>query len=159
MVNSLTTDENGTCTILDATGELTITVSKEGYTTKETSITVTEDMTLTIQLEEEDDSDLTDTLRNVRFTVKDGEGSGISEASINLVNTENSEITFANSNGGTGSSGGATIRNVSYGSYNVTVAKGTMEATFTLTVDETLAVTSGEDATITNNGVVVVLTE
>lgn len=159
MVNELTTGDDGTCTIPDVTGEIIITVSKEGYQSVTTPITVTEDMEVTIALIDEDDTDLTDTLRNVRFTVQDDEENGIGEASINLVNSEDSTITFANSNGGTGPRGGATIRDVNYGTYEVTVAKGTMEVTFTLNVDETLEVVSGETATISNNGVVVTLTE
>lgn len=140
MVNEKNTQSDGTCTINDVSGEITITVTKEGYQDKETTITVTKDTTLTIELEEVDDIDLTDTTRNVKFNVEDGEGEKVSGASINLVDKEDSTHTFTSSNGGTGLRGGATIRDVEYGIYDVTVSKESDEVIFELTVGEELTV-------------------
>lgn len=147
MVNEQTTNSDGTCTLTDVSGEITITVTKEGYQDTETTLTVTEDTTVTIELEEVDDMDLTDTTRNVKFNVEDGEGEKVSGASITLVDKEDSTHTVTSSNGGTGLRGGATLRDVEYGTYDVTVSKENDETTFELTVGEQLSVT-GEGATV-----------
>ena len=149
MVNEATTGDDGTCILNDVNGEITITVSKEGYETKEISVKVTEDTTVTIELEEVDDSDLEDTFRNVKFNVKDSEDEKVSGASITLEKTDDSSTIFVSSNGGTGPRGGATVRDVSYGTYNVTVAKDEIETTFILNVDTALSV-SGESASVSS---------
>ena len=147
MVNELTTDENGTCTITGVDGEITITVTKEGYEEYSQEVNVSEDTSLNIILVEKDDEDLTDTLRNVKFKVQDEEESGIIGASINLVNSGDSSITYSSSNGGTGPRGGATIRDVGYGTYTATVTKEELTASFTIEVGASLNVT-GETATV-----------
>lgn len=147
MVNEQTTSSDGTCTLNGVSGEITITVTKEGYQDTETTLTVTEDTTVTIELEEVDDMDLTDNTRNVKFNVEDGEGEKVSGASITLVDKEDSTHTINSSNGGTGLRGGATLRDVEYGTYDVTVSKESDEVTFELTVDETLSV-NGDSATV-----------
>ena len=58
MVNEQTTNSDGTCTLTDVSGEITITVTKERYQDTETTLTVTEDTTVTIELEEVDDMDI-----------------------------------------------------------------------------------------------------
>lgn len=159
MVNEQTTSSDGTCTISDVSGEITITVTKEGYQDTEKTLTVTEDTTVTIELEEVDDMDLTDTTRNVKFSVEDGEGEKVSGASINLVDKADSTNTFTSSNGGTGLRGGATLRDVEYGTYDVTVSKESDETAFELTVGNELSV-SGDSATVvaTSNSETVVVT-
>ena len=159
MVNELTTDSEGKCTITDVDGDITITVTKEGYEEYTGEINVSEDTELNIILIEKDDEDLTDTLRNVKFKVQDEDEAGISGASISLENSEDSSIIYSSSNGGTGPRGGATIRDVSYGTYEATVTKEEMTASFIIEVDETLTVT-GENATVqsTANSETVIVT-
>ena len=139
MVNSLTTDENGSCTITEVSGELTITVTKEGYATATETLTVSKDETVNIVLEALQYGD-------VSFTVQDSEEQGISGARITLTNTETNE-TSQNGNGGTGSSGGSTISNLLYGTYSVTITcDGYEDYTGTLTVD---SASSTETITLT----------
>lgn len=141
MVNNLTTDENGSCTITDVSGEITITVTKEGYKSATETLTVSKDETVDIVLEEL-------LYGVVSFTVQDSEEQGISGARITLTNTETEEVK-QNGNGGTGSSGGSTISELAYGEYTVSVTcEGYEEYTGTLTVDsasksETITMTSG----------------
>lgn len=141
MVNTLTTDENGSCTITDVSGEITITVTKEGYKSATETLNVSKDETLNIVLEELLYGD-------VSFTVQDSEEQGISGARITLTNTETEEVK-QNGNGGTGSSGGSTISELAYGDYTVSVTcDGYEEYTGTLTVNsasqsETITMTSG----------------
>ena len=139
MVNTLTTDENGSCTITDVTGEITITVTKEGYKSATETLNVSKDETLNIVLEELLYGD-------VSFTVQDSEEQGISGARITLTNTETEEVK-QNGNGGTGSSGGSTISELAYGEYTVSVTcDGYEDYTGTLTVD---SVSSTETITLT----------
>ena len=139
MVNTLTTDENGSCTITDVTGEITITVTKEGYKSATETLNVSKDETLKIVLEELLYGD-------VSFTVQDSEEQGISGARITLTNTETEEVK-QNGNGGTGSSGGSTISELAYGEYTVSVTcDGYEDYTGTLTVD---SVSSTETITLT----------
>lgn len=141
MVNNLTTDENGSCTITDVSGEITVTVTKEGYKSATETLNVSKDETLNIVLEELLYGD-------VSFTVQDSEEQGISGARITLTNTETEEVK-QNGNGGTGSSGGSTISELAYGEYTVSVTcDGYEEYTGTLTVNsasqsETITMTSG----------------
>lgn len=160
MVNEQTTSSDGTCTLNGVSGEITITVTKEGYQDAETTLTVTENTTVTIELEEVDDMDLTDSTRNVKFNVEDGEGEKVSGASITLVDKEDSTHTINSSNGGTGLRGGATLRDVAYGTYDVTVSKEEDETTFELTVGAELEVTGTNvtiNSTSTSETVAVVL--
>lgn len=158
--NTATTGNDGTCTIEGVKGEVTITVSKEGYITQEETLTVSQNESLTVILEDVDDDNLEDTTRNVKFNVQDSEETSVSGASIRL--SANSEVAYESGNGGTGPRGGATIKNVTYGNYDVTVTKNETSATFTLTVGATLSVT-GDSATVntTSSGetVKVTLTE
>ena len=141
MVNNLTTDENGSCTITGVSGEITITVTKEGYKDATETLTVSKDETVDIVLEEL-------LYGVVSFTVQDSEEQGITGARITLTNTETEEVK-QNGNGGTGSSGGSTISQLVYGEYTVSVTcEGYEEYTGTLTVDsasqsETITMTSG----------------
>ena len=141
MVNTLTTDENGSCTITDVSGEITVTVTKEGYKSATETLNVSKDETLNIVLEELLYGD-------VSFTVQDSEEQGISGARITLTNTETEEVK-QNGNGGTGSSGGSTISELAYGEYTVSVTcDGYEDYTGTLTVNsasqsETITMTSG----------------
>ena len=57
----------------------------------------------------------------VSISVLDGTNSGVANAVITLTDTNNSSNKFATSNSGTGSSGGATISSVKYGTYKVTL--------------------------------------
>lgn len=158
MVNEGTTNEQGTYTIKDVPkGSVTITVSKEGYVESSQTLNVTEatsvNFTLEAQKQEEEEEVQT---RTVDFTVQDSNEEGISGARITLTNTTTEEET-TNANGGTGSSGGSSITELSYGDYTVSVTKADYtDATFSLTVGEELSVT-GTGATISNGRVVVTL--
>lgn len=159
MVNELTTNEQGTCTIEGVEeGSLTLTITKEGYVEKTETINVTEDTSIDITLVEEEIEEPEEVeSRDVDFSVTDSDNQAISGARITLTNTATNE-TKQNGNGGTGSSGGSKV-NLDYGTYDVTVTKTDYsDTTFSLTVDETLSV-DGENASIENNSVVVILNE
>ena len=158
MVNEGITNEQGSYIIEDVEkGSLTITVSKDGFIDSSQTIDVTGDISVDFTLEEETVEEELDT-RTVEFTVQDSEEQGISGARITLTNTTTDEVK-TNANGGTGSSGGSSINELSYGTYDVSVTKADYtEATFSLIVDEELSVT-GTGAAITNDRVIVTLTQ
>ena len=137
MVNELFTNEEGTCTITDVEkGELTITVTKTGYSTDTKTVNVEEDTTLEFTINK-----LT---RTVSFTIKDTDDQAVTGAYITLTSTDDETVTFTNGNGGTGSSGGSNIINVAYGTYNVVITKDEKEMTFPLVVDEELSSSSND---------------
>lgn len=155
MVNEGTTNEQGTYTIKDVPkGSVTITVSKEGYVESSQTLNVSEATSVNFTLEAQEQEEVQ--TRTVDFTVQDSNEEGISGARITLTNTTTEEET-TNANGGTGSSGGSSITELSYGDYTVSVTKADYtDATFSLTVGEELSVT-GTGATISNGRVVVTL--
>ena len=147
MVNELFTNEEGTCTITDGEkGELTITVTKTGYTTDTKTVNVEEDTTLEFTINK-----LT---RTVSFTIKDTNDEAVTGAYITLTSTDDETVTFTNGNGGTGSSGGSSLSNVAYGTYNVVITKDEMEMTFPLVVDEALS-SSSKDVEATDKVTVI----
>lgn len=58
---------------------------------------------------------------NVSVSVLDDADAGVQNAVITLTNKAHNTITFSTSASGTGSTGGATISNVSYGTYAVSL--------------------------------------
>jgi hypothetical protein len=58
---------------------------------------------------------------NVSVSVLDNADAGVQNAVITLTNKAHNTITFSTSASGTGSTGGATISNVSYGTYAVSL--------------------------------------
>lgn len=137
MVNELFTNEEGTCTITDVEkGELTITVTKTGYTTDTKTVNVEQDAELEFTINR-----LT---RTISFTIKDTDDEAVSGAYITLTGADDETLTYANGNGGTGSSGGSSITNVAYGTYNVAITKDEKEMTFPLVVDEELSSSSND---------------
>ena len=117
-----TTDSDGECTFQDIEeGTVSVTVTKEGYTTKTESITVDSDHTsFTISLT------ATESTRNISFTINDG-NNGV----------EGAVVTIGESTGTTGSQGGCTLQNVTDGEHTVTVtADGYNDYTGTITVSE-----------------------
>ena len=137
MVNELFTNEEGTCTITDVEkGEITITVTKTGYSTDTKTVNVEEDTVLEFTINK-----LT---RTVSFTIKDTDDEAVSGAYITLTSTDDETVTYANGNGGTGSSGGSSITNVAYGEYDVLITKDEKEMTFPLVVDEALSSSSND---------------
>ena len=135
MVNSLTTNEQGTCTITGIeAGSLTINVSKEGYVSASETINVTKDETvdITLTLAQQEEEEPTG---SVHFTIQDSESQGIANARITLTDSvTNTE--YQNGNGGTGSSGGSTISDLPYGTYSVLVTcTGYEDATDEVTID------------------------
>ena len=138
MVNSLTTNEQGTCTITDVeAGSLTINVSKEGYVSAEQTITVSKDETVTVTLvaTQQEETVEEEPTGSVKFTIQDSEENGVANARITLTNTT-TETQYQNGNGGTGSSGGSTISNLPYGTYSISVTcDGYEDATDEITID------------------------
>lgn len=126
MVNNLTTDENGTCTITNIKkGSLTVTVSKEGYITVNKTINVTGNKTVNITLEKEQPQITT---RSVSFTVNDGTDA-ISSASVVIDGDSEHPKT-------TGGAGGCTA-SLSDGEHTIIVSKeGFITKTQTITVSE-----------------------
>jgi hypothetical protein len=126
MVNNLTTDANGTCTITNVKkGSLTVTVSKEGYVDASKTINVTSDTTVNFTLEEEQPQI---TSRLVNFTVNDGT-TAIGSATVVIDNdTENAKTT--------GGAGGCTAT-LTDGEHTIKVSKeGYVTKTETITVSE-----------------------
>ncbi len=163
MVNETFTDENGTCTItgVEKGSDLTLTISKEGF--KEATETITnvgDNQSLNISLEADTETDNEDLVtRNVKFTVQREDEEKVRGVRITLSNTSTEEE-FVNGNGGTGSSGGSELSDVPYGEYNVALTiDEEVVSSFGLTVDETLSLGVGTGVTISNDEVIVTLTD
>lgn len=134
MVNELTTNEQGTCTITGVeAGSLTINVSKEGYVSANETINVTKDETVTITLAEAQVDE--EPTGSIKFIVQDSESQPVQNARITLTDSA-TNTEYQNGNGGTGSSGGSTISNLPYGTYSILVTcEGYEDATDEVTVD------------------------
>lgn len=130
MVNNLTTNENGTCTITGVSkGSLTITVSKEGYVDATETINVTKNETINIVLEEETEETPV-TSRLVSFSVNDGAEptpNGIGDVTI-VIDDGISKTT--------GGAGGCT-QELTDGEHTIVISKEGYETkTETITVSE-----------------------
>lgn len=147
MVNETITDENGTCTITGS-GELTVTVTKTGYSTDTKTVNVEEDTTLSFTINR--------LSRTVSFTIQNSTEEAISGAYITLANSDDETLTYANGNGGTGSSGGSNLSNVAYGTYNGKITYEEEEYMFILTVDEKLS-SSSENVEIASDKAVITI--
>jgi hypothetical protein len=108
------TTTNGSVTLSNVVdGSYTYTVTKTNYDTVTKSVTISGDETINVTMQIKTGT--------VSISVLDGTNSGVANAVITLTDTNNSSNKFATSNSGTGSSGGATISSVKYGTYKVTL--------------------------------------
>lgn len=108
------TTTNGSVTLSNVVdGSYTYTVTKTNYDTVTKSVTISGDETINVTMQIKTGT--------VSISVLDGTNSGVANAVITLTDISNSSNKFATSNSGTGSSGGATISSVKYGTYKVTL--------------------------------------
>jgi hypothetical protein len=108
-----TTGTDGSVTLNAVDGDYTYTITKTNYTDVSTSVSVSKDQTISVTMHIKTGT--------VSISVLDQNDGGVANAVITLTDTTKSTNKFSTSASGTGSSGGASISGVSYGTYKITL--------------------------------------